>query len=82
MSTDTRLGALEGRADEQAAAIAELRTDIRDLRIELREGLASVRSEIAATNARIDRLFLAVLGVGAGVGAAQVGLLVTIFLRT
>ena len=37
---------------------------------------------LVAVNARVARLFLAVLTVGAGVGVAQVGLLVTLILRT
>ena len=73
-----RLGTLEGRMTEQAAAIAGLRDDIRDLRADLRD----LRAGLSAVNSRIDRLFLAVLTIGAGVGAAQVGLLVTLILRT
>ena len=66
-----RLGILEGRMTEQAAAIAGLRDDVREIRAALRE-----------VSSRIDRLFLAVLTIGAGVGAAQIGLLVTLILRT
>ena len=88
-TVESRVGALEGRADEQAAAIAALREDIRDLRTELRESLAAVRGEIsdvrtglAAVNARIDRLYIAMLTVGVGTAVAQVGVIVTIVLRT
>ena len=73
-----RLGILEGRMTEQAAAIQGLRDDIRDLRADVRD----LRAGLSAVNSRIDRLFLAVLTIGAGVGAAQVGLLVTLILRT
>lgn len=94
---ESRVGALEGRADEQATAIADLRTDLReglaDVRTELREGLTDVRGELrdvrgelreglAAVNARIDRVFLAMLTVGAAVVVSHVGILVTIILRT
>ena len=85
-TADSRIGALEGRADEQASAIADLRADIQDVRRDLHEGVATVTEELhdglVAVNARVDRLFLAVLTVGAGVGVAQVGLLVTLILRT
>lgn len=81
-TVESRVGALEGRADEQAAAILALRTDIQDVRTELRDGLAAVRTEIAAVNARIDRLFVAMLTIGVGLGSAQVGVLVAIILRT
>ena len=60
---------------EQAAAIQGLRDDIRDLRADVRD---LFRAGLSAVNSRIDRLFLAVLTIGAGVGAAQVGLLVTL----
>lgn len=80
-----RLGILEGRMTEQAAAIAGLRDDIRDLRAEMRDiraDMCDLRAGLSAVNSRIDRLFLAVLTIGAGVGASQVGLLVTLILRT
>ena len=63
---------------EQVAAIQGLRDDIRDLRADVRD----LRAGLSAVNSRIDRLFLAVLTIGAGVGASQVGLLVTLILRT
>ena len=49
MTTESRLGALEGRTDEHAEAIAGLRDD-------LRQGLADVWSEIRNNNERIDGL--------------------------
>ena len=81
MTTESRLGILEGRADEQSAAIADLREGQREIRDALREGLAAVNARIdesqAAVNARIDRMFLAMLGIG----AAQIALLITLVIR-
>ena len=61
-----RLGRVEGRLEEQAKAIQDLRADVRDVRAGLRE-----------VNSRIDRMFLAMLGMG----AAQIALLVTLIVR-
>ena len=46
--------------------------------IELSAALQALREEIRAINARIDRQFLAILGIG----AAQIGLLITLVLRS
>ena len=43
---------------------------------------ADIDRRFGEVNSRIDRLFLAMLTIGAGVGAAQIGLLVTLILRT
>jgi hypothetical protein len=59
-----------GRIDEQATAIADLRSDRRQAADALRDGLTGL-------DARIDRLFLALLGIG----AAQIALLVTLIIR-
>ena len=58
---DTRLGRLEGQ-------IESLAEGLRDVRQEVRQGLASV-------NSRIDRLTLAILGIGGGVVVALVSLI-------
>ena len=67
MTTDTRLGTVEGRVEEHAAAIADLR-----------EGQREIRNLLASMNSRIDRVFLAMLGIG----AAQIALLVTLIVRS
>ena len=89
MTTESRLGVLEGRTDEHAAAIAGLREDLRqglaDVRAEIRDvraGLDAANARIDAVNARIDRLILALLGVGVTIALAQVGVIVTVVLRT
>ena len=85
MTTDTRLGTLEGRADEQAAAVADLRAGQREIvstinsRFEdVNSRFDRVESRIDALNSRIDRMFLAMLGIG----AAQVALLITLVVRS
>ena len=75
MTTESRLGVVEGRTTEHAASIAGLREA-------LREGLADVRVELRAINARIDRLILALLGGGVTIALAQVRVIVTVVLRT
>jgi hypothetical protein len=64
---DTRLGRLEGRMDLMVQAIQDLRESIQDVRQELHQ-------EVRAVNGRIDRLTLAVLGMGGGVIVALVSL--------
>lgn len=66
---DARLGRLEGRIEEMSAAINALREDIRSIR----EDIRSLREDIRAINARIDRLFLALLGVSGILIAAIFG---------
>ncbi len=78
MTTDERIGAIEGRVEEQAAAIADLRIDRRESSDALRDGLRQVNARIDAVNSRIDRIFLAMLGIG----AAQIALLLTLTIRT
>ncbi len=89
MTTESRLGVLEGRTEEHAATIAAIREDLRQGREDLRQGLAEVRAgldaanaRIDAVNARIDRLILAMLGAGVTIALAQVGVIVTLVLRT
>ena len=65
-----RLGRVEGRLEEQARAIQDLQADVRDVKAALDAGLRDV-------NGRIDRMFLAILGMG----AAQIALLVTLIVR-
>ncbi len=66
MTMDARLGTVEGRVEEHAAAIADPR-----------EGQREIRNMLASMNSRIDRLFLAILGIG----AAQIALLITLIFR-
>ena len=71
MTTDTRLGTVEGRIEEHAAAIADLREGQREIR-------GAIDQLADQLNSRIDRLFLAMLGIG----AAQIALLITLVVRS
>ena len=57
----------DGRLGNLEGRVAEQSTGIQDLRAGQRE-----------INSRIDRMFLALLGIG----AAQIGLLITLIIRT
>ena len=72
---DSRLGILEGRIIEQSAAITQLGERLDS---GLREVRQETRQEIRNVNSRVDRLFLAILGIG----AAQIALLITLIFRT
>ena len=83
MNTERELGRVEGRVEEQSAAIARMHDDMTagfarlDSRIDSRiDGLRSEMTEgFAQVNTRIDRLYLALLGIG---GALLTGLIVLI----
>ena len=63
---DSRLSNLEGRIAEQSLAMQDLREGLRQTNADLVAGLREV-------NGRIDRLFLAILGIG----ATLIGLMIT-----
>ena len=50
---EERVAYLEGRGEEHAAAIAEVRLDVRDLRAEMRD----LRSEMVRRFEQVDRRF-------------------------
>ena len=81
-TTENRLGVLEGRTTEHAAAIAALREDLRQGFAAVNARIDAVNARIDSVNARIDRLLLASLGVGVTIALAQVGVIVTVVLRT
>ena len=72
---DSRLGVLEGRMIELSASVQDLRAGLREVRQEIQQGLREV-------NARVDRLFLAILGIGAAQIALLITLIVTLIIRT
>ncbi len=86
MTTESRLGVVEGRTAEHAAAIAALRDDMRqgfaDVRTEIRAVNARIDALDSQVNARIDRLILALWGVGAALVLGQAGVIITVVLRT
>ncbi len=84
MTTDTRLGMLEGRADEQAAAIADLRAGQREIMSMMNSRFdgadnrfESLNSSFDGADSRIDRVFFGMIGIG----AAQIALLITLVVR-
>ena len=77
MTTETRLGTVEGRIEEHAAAIADLREGQREIRETMDRRFDQLNSRIDEVNSRIDRMFLAMLGIG----AAQIALLITLIFR-
>ena len=77
VNDDSRLGRLEGRVEEQSVAMQESRQDVRSGFQQVNARIERLEARADQTNSRIDRLFLAFLGVG----AAQIGLLITLLLR-
>ena len=82
MTTDTRLGTVEGRTEEHAGAIADLREGQREIRETMNSRFDEMNSRIDQVNGRVDRLFFAILGIGAAQITAQIALLVTLIVRT
>lgn len=74
---DARLGIMEGRLAEQSVALQDLRAGQRETNQNWQAGLRETNQGLRETNARIDRLFLALLGIG----GAQIGLLITLVVR-
>ena len=77
LNDDSRLGRLEGRVEEQSAAMQETRQDMRGGFQQVNARLDRLEARVDQTNSRIDRLFLAALGIG----AAQVALFITVLVR-
>ena len=71
---DTRLGRLEGRMDLMIQAMQEVRESIQELRGSIQEIRQELHQEVRAVNGRMDRLTLAVLGMGGGVIVALISL--------
>ena len=78
MTTDTRLGTLEGRVEEHGAALEDLRAGQREIRETIDNRFDQMNSRFDDVNSRIDRVFLAMLGIG----AAQIALLITLIFRS
>ena len=53
MTTESRLGALEGTTGEHAAAIAGLRDDLREGLADVRAEIRDVRAEVAAVRTEV-----------------------------
>ena len=77
LSDDYRLGRLEGRVEEQAKAMREIRQDLRSGSQQVDARFDRMDAPADQTGNRIDWQFLTLLGIG----AAQIGLLITLILR-
>ena len=81
--TDERaLGRLEANVENLQASVAELRTNLQssvgEIRLELQQTnvrIDQTNSRIDQTNGKIDKLFYATIGIGGGVIAALIALI-------
>ena len=71
---DSRLSNLEGRITEQSASILDLREGQRQTNVEMAAGFREV-------NARIERLFLAMLTIGAMLIGLQITQIIVLLVR-
>ena len=61
-TVEERVAYLEGRGEEHAAAIGEVRGDIRDLRTELRDFSGDVHRRFDHVEAKFDTRFMCLIG--------------------
>ncbi|MDE2842728.1 MAG: hypothetical protein OXN21_05025 [Chloroflexota bacterium] len=78
---DSRLSNLEGRIAEQSASIQDLREGQRQTNVEMAAGFREVNGRIDQVNARIERLFLAMLSVGAMLIGLQITQIIVLLVR-
>ena len=78
---DSRLSNLEGRIAEQSLAIQDLREGQRQTNVEMATGFREVNTRIVQVNARIERLFLAILGIGAMLIGLQITQIIVLLVR-
>ena len=78
---DSRLSNLEGRIEEQSLGIQDLREGQRQTNVEMATGFREVNTRIDQVNARIERLFLAILGIGAMLIGLQITQIVVLLVR-
>ena len=82
MATDDgRLSNLEGRIAEQSLAIQDLREGQRQTNVEMATGFREVNTRIDQVNARIERLFLAIPGIGAMLIGLQITQIIVLLVR-
>ena len=78
---DSRMGVLEGRIAEQSVAIQDLREGQRQTNVELAAGFREVNNRIDHVNDRIERLFLAIMGIGATLIGLQISQIIVLMVR-
>jgi len=74
---EERLAYLEGRGEEHAAAIAEVRLDVRDVRAEMRD----FRSEMNRRFDQVDAKFTWTIGFQFATLLAVIGALLNVYFR-
>lgn len=74
---EERIAYLEGRGEEHAVAIAELRADIRDLRSEVRD----LRAEMNRRFDQVDVKFMWMIGFQFATLTAVIAALLNVYLR-
>jgi len=74
---EERIAYLEGRGEEQAVAIAELRADIRDLRSEVRD----LRAEMNRRFDQVDVKFMWMIGFQFATLMAVIAALLNVYVR-
>ena len=83
---DSRLSNLEGRIAEQSASIQDLREGQRQTNVEMATGFREVNARIDQVNdqinARIERLFLAMLSIGAMLIGLQITQIIVLLVRS
>ncbi len=78
---DSRLSNLQGRIAEQSLAIQDLQEGQRQTNVEMATGFREVNTRIDQVNARIERLFLAILGIGAMLIGLQITQIIVLLVR-
>ena len=78
---DSRLSNLEGRVEEQSLAIQDSREGQRQTIVEMAAGFREVNARIDQVNDRIERLFLAILGIGATLIGLQITQIIVLMVR-
>ena len=78
---DSRLSNLEGRIEEQSLGIQDLREGQRQTNVEMAAGFREVNARIDQINARIERLFLAMLTIGAMLIGLQITQIIVLLVR-
>ena len=79
------LGYLEGRIEEQSVAIQEVKDGQQQILARFDQRVdqlaAELRADLQRVNDRIDRLHLALFGIGGAIFAGQIGVVITLILK-
>jgi hypothetical protein len=68
-----RVAQLEGQMEDHGALMADIRSELRDLRTEMRADMKDLRTGIHGVDQKIDRHFMWVVGILIGVLSAIAG---------